>query len=138
VSKTNNQYDIVFLDTFSESTMPTHLSTEQFFADIYNILSEHSCLATNANLSTTDAFHRLIKALSSTFEENILLAHNNILENSRVIISGTRRSLMPIASKKQAIEEAERLQCNAHFEFNLAQLLSIAYQGSLNEITSSK
>jgi hypothetical protein len=103
-----------------------------------NILSDHSCLVTNANLSTVDAFNLLARALSSVFEENVLLAHNNIVENARVIISGSRQSLIPFASKKQVLEQAQRLQSNAHFEFNMARLLSVAYRGTLTENTSSK
>jgi spermidine synthase len=126
------------MDAYSEETMPAHLNTEQFFASMHNILSDHGCLSTNANLPTTDSFCRLTQALSSTFEMNILLAHNNIVENARVIISGSRQNLLSIASREQANQEAQRFESNAHLEFSMARLLSLAYRGPLTENTSFK
>ncbi|CAF0837252.1 unnamed protein product [Rotaria sordida] len=36
VSKTIHQYDVVFMDVFSDEAMPSHLNTEQFFASIHS------------------------------------------------------------------------------------------------------
>ena len=126
------------MDAYSEETMPAHLNTEQFFASMHSILSDHGCLSTNANLPTTNSFCHLAQALSSTFEMNILLAHNNIVENARVIISGSRQNLLSIASREQAIQEAQRFQSHAHLEFSMARLLSLAYRGPLTENTPLK
>ena len=122
MSKTTEQYDIIFMDVFSEESIPVHLNTEQFFTGLRHILNDHGCLSTNANVSPS-AFHQLTQVLSSTFSTNILLAHNNILENARVIMSGDKQSLRAMASKEQAIDQARQFQFNAHLEFNLAQCL---------------
>ena len=114
--------------------MPTHLNTEEFFTGIRNILTDHGCLLTNANLSIT-AYQRLTQVLSSTFDANILLAHNNIVENACVIVSGSKQSIVPIASKERAIAEAQQLESNAHLEFSISRLLSVAYCGPLSADT---
>lgn len=116
--------------------MPTHLNTEEFFNSIRNVLTDHGCLLTNANLSTA-AYQRLTQVLSATFDTNILFAHNNIVENARVIISGSKQSIGPIASRERAIAEAQQLESNAHLEFSMSRLLSLAYCGPLSANTSS-
>jgi spermidine synthase len=123
------------MDVYSEEKMPAHLNTKQFFASIHHILSEHGCLSTNANLPTTESFHRLTKALSATFEMNILLAHKNINEDARIIISGSQQNLLSIASREQAIQKAQRFESNVHLEFSMTRLLSLAYRGPLTENT---
>ena len=136
VRKTAYRYDIVFQDTFSEETMPAHLNAEQFFVSVHRILSERGCLLINANLPTAHGFTRLTQAVSSVFEMNILLAHNNLVENARVIVSGRRQSLLPIASYERAFQGAKTLESDAHLEFGMARLMSLAYRGPLNENTS--
>lgn len=110
--------------------MPTHVNTEDFFTRIRKVLNSHGCLLTNANLSST-AYQRLTQVLSSTFDANILFAHNNIVENARIIISGSQQSVVPIATKERAIAEAQQLESNAQLEFSIARLLSLAYGGPL-------
>lgn len=117
--------------------MSSHLHTKQFFVSMHNILNDHGSVSTNANLFTTDAFCQLSQVLSSTFEMNIVLAHDNITEHVRIVISGSRQTLLSIASCDQAVQEAQRLQSDAHFEFNMSRLISLAYQGPLIENTSS-
>ena len=124
------------MDTYSEETMPAHLNTKQFFASIHHILSEHGCLLTNANLPTTESFHRLTQALSTIFEMNILLAHNNVIEDARVVISGSQKNLLSVASREQTIKKAQRFESNVHLEFGMSRLLSLAYRGPLIENTS--
>ncbi|CAF0953041.1 unnamed protein product [Adineta steineri] len=138
VNETTQRYDIVFLDAFTEKVIPVHINTRQFFTNLHGILTNGGCLATNSNVSTNEEFTRLVETLSSTFEANLLLAHSNILENSRVIISGSRSSLAPIISQDQAVQEAKRLEVNAHLEFGLSRLISLAYRGLLNESASEK
>lgn len=123
------------MNVFSEETIPIHLCTEEFFASIRTILSDQGCVSTNANLSTIDAFRQLKQTLFSTFEMNILFAHNSIVENARLIISGRRQTLRLIASFEQAIREAQRFQLNAHLEFSLSRIISLAYQGPVTENT---
>lgn len=108
---------------------------EQLFVNIHNILSDNGCLLTNA-------YRDLTEVLSSTFQSNILLAYNNnnnnnMMENTNVIISGSIKSTKRIASKEQAINEAQRLDSNAHLEFSLAKILSLGYQGPLTKKLSS-
>ena len=124
---------MIFIDAFLEEAMPAHMNTQQFFLHLHHILNDDGCPTTNSNLPTTVAFNRLVQALCSTFESNILLAHTNTIENARIIISGRQSSLTSIASEEQAIREAERLESNAHFEFSLSRLISLAYQGLLDD-----
>ena len=137
VSETAHRYDMIFTDAFLEEAMPDHMNTHQFFANLRCILTDDGCLATNSNLPTTITFNRLVQALSITFEANILLGHSNTMENARIIISGSHSSLSSIASQAQAIQEAERLQSDAHFEFNLVHLLLLAYRGLINNSKSN-
>ncbi|CAF3701599.1 unnamed protein product [Rotaria sordida] len=131
VSETVHRYDIVFIDAFDEEAMPAHMNTAQFFLNISGILNSDGCLATNANLSTTDAFDRLAQTCCSTFESNVLFAHTNIIENAHVIISGTLPCLKPITSQAQAIHEAQELESDAMLEFSLSRLIALAYRGLL-------
>lgn len=75
----------------------------------------------------TNADQQLTRTLSSTFQSNILIAHNN----ARIIISGNGQSTAPIASKEQTIKAAEQLHSNAHLEFSLARVLSLAYRSPI-------
>ena len=117
--------------------MPAHINTRQFLVNLNHILMDDGCLTINANLPTTVAFNRLVQALSSTFESNILLAQTNTLENARIIISGKQWSLASIASKEEAVQEAKRLELDARFEFSLARLISLAYRGVIIDGTSN-
>ncbi|CAF3827381.1 unnamed protein product [Rotaria sp. Silwood1] len=137
VKDTVQRYDMIFTDAFNGDVMPAHMNTEEYFINVRNILNDGGCLATNANFSITSDFDRLTQALTSTFDANILLAHNLITENARVIISGNRATLTSIDSKEHAIQAAQRLDLNVHFEFSLSKLLSLAYRGSLNDSTSN-
>jgi spermidine synthase len=129
VAETAHRYDMIFIDAFLEEVMPTHMNTRHFFVQLRRILHDDGCLATNSNVPTTDAFNRLVQALSSTFESNIILAHSNTMENARIIISGSDLSLGSISSQAQAIREAERLELDARFQFSFSRLISLAYRG---------
>ncbi|CAF0760595.1 unnamed protein product [Rotaria sp. Silwood1] len=131
VSETAHRYDIIFIDAFVEEAMPTHMNTAQFFLNLSGILNSDGCLATNANLPTTNAFDRLTQTCCSTFESNVLFAHTNIIENARVIISGTLSCLKPITSQVHAIHAAEELESDAMLEFSLSRLIALAYRGLL-------
>ncbi|CAF2392574.1 unnamed protein product [Rotaria sp. Silwood2] len=131
VSETVHRYDIIFIDAFIEEAMPTHMNTAQFFFNLHRILNNDGCLATNANLPTTHAFDRLVQTCCSTFESNVSFAHTNIIENARVIISGTLSCLKPITSQAQAMEESQKLELNALLEFSLSRLIALAYRGLL-------
>ncbi|CAF1012539.1 unnamed protein product [Adineta steineri] len=138
VNETTHRYDIIFMDAFTDKTMPVHINTRQFFINLRSILTDGGCLATNSNVPTDEEFSRLVETLSSTFEANVSLHHSNIQENARTIISGSRSSLTPIISQEQAIQEAKRLEVNARLEFGLSRLISLAYRGLLIESTSEK
>jgi spermidine synthase len=138
VSETKHRYDVIFLDAFTEKAMPVHITTLQFFINLRGILTNDGCLATNSNVSTTEAFDQLVQTLTSTFEANILLTHIISIESARVIISSNRASLTPIISQEQAIQEAKRLETNVGFEFGLSRLLLLAYRGLLVKNTPEK
>lgn len=123
---------MIFIDAFFEEEVPSHMNTHQFYVHLRRILNDDGCLATNANVSNNATFDQLIQALTASFEVNILLAHNNTIENARIIISGNHSCLVPIISQSKAIHEAEQFQSNARLEFSLARLLSLAYKGSID------
>lgn len=122
---------MIFADAFLEEIMPIHMNTHTFFADLHRILHDDGCLITNANLPTTITFDKLVQTLSSTFESNISFMHTNTVENARVIFSGRHSSLSSIDSKEHAIRQAKQLEIDAQLEFDLAHLISLAYQGSI-------
>ncbi|CAM4920606.1 unnamed protein product [Rotaria socialis] len=130
-SETAHRYDIIFIDAFVEDAMPSHMNTSQFFSNLHGILNNGGCLVTNANLPTNDVYARLIQTCSSTFESNVLFAHTNIIENARVIISGTRTCLTSISSPAQAIQKAQWLESDVLLEFSLSRLVTFAYRGLL-------
>ncbi|CAF1656561.1 unnamed protein product [Rotaria magnacalcarata] len=132
-SETAHRYDIIFIDAFVEDAMPSHMNTSQFFSNLHGILNADGCLVTNANLPTNDVYDRLIKTCSSTFESNVLFAHTNIIENARVIISGTRTCLTSISSSTKATQEAQWLESGALLEFSLSRLVTFAYRGLLTD-----
>ncbi|CAF3771336.1 unnamed protein product [Rotaria magnacalcarata] len=132
-SETAHRYDIIFIDAFVEDAMPSHMNTSQFFSNLHGILKADGCLVTNANLPTNDVYDRLIKTCSSTFESNVLFAHTNIIENARVIISGTRTCLTSISSSTKATQEAQWLESGALLEFSLSRLVTFAYRGLLTD-----
>ncbi|CAF3388720.1 unnamed protein product [Rotaria sp. Silwood2] len=138
VNQTAQKYDVIFLDAFLKEAMPAHINSCQFFTSVHHVLSNGGCLVTNGNLSTKYDFNRLVQGLSSTFEANILLAHNILVEDARVIISGSQSSLLPISSKERAIQEAQWFQSDVHLEFNLSKLLSLAYRGQVSNNESQE
>ncbi|CAF1333548.1 unnamed protein product [Adineta ricciae] len=119
--------------------IPTHISSQQFFLNLRQILNDNGCLITNVNVPETIVFNRIVQKLTSVFESNILLAHTNTIENARVIISGSQSSIGLLSSRTEAIQQAEMFQLKTHLEFNLSNLISRAYRGlicneRLNEI----
>ena len=116
--------------------MHGHMNTRQFFVNLYQILNDDGCLATNCNFPTASAFSRLLKALSATFERNILFAHSNVVENAKVMISGNPSSLASIDMQQQAVQAARRVEMDTHLEFRLLRLISLAYRGGFNDTNS--
>ncbi|CAF1049740.1 unnamed protein product [Adineta steineri] len=135
VNETAYRYDMIFIDAFLEDTIPSQINNRQFFLKLHEILHDDGCLITNVNIPTTIAFNRIVQTLSSIFESNILLAHTNTIENARVIISGNEPSLRLISSKTETIRQAERFEIDACLEFSLSRLISVAYQGLINNTT---
>ena len=114
VTETADRYDIVFLDAFSENTIPSHISDQQFFGNLQRILTEDGHVITNANVPSDAVFNGILETLSSIFEANLLLIHTNTIENARVIISGRESCLRSISSKTETIQRAARLEVVAH------------------------
>lgn len=132
MNETAHRYDVIFIDAFLEEAIPSHMTTDQFFVHLRRTLKDDGCLVINANVSNSNAFNQLTQALIASFELNILLAQSNTTEDARIIISGNQSSLKSIVSKTQAIHKAEQFQLDARLEFNLANLISLAYRGSIH------
>lgn len=137
MAETAYRYDMIFIDAFSEHTIPSHISSRQFFGDLRRILTDHGHIMTNANVPSNAVYNRIVRTLSSVFEANILFTHTNTIENARVIISGRESCLRSISSKAETIQRAERFEMDAHLEFSLSHLLSFAYRGLIQRLTNN-
>ncbi|CAF1504008.1 unnamed protein product, partial [Adineta ricciae] len=47
VTETAHRYDLIFIDAFVEDNIPTHISSQQFFLNLRQILNDNGCLITN-------------------------------------------------------------------------------------------
>ena len=85
-----NTYDVVVVDAYRPPYIPFHLTTQEFFQEIYNHLEDEGIMAINAGRSATD--YSLVEALGGTMRSvfpNVYVldvpSYNSSLGNSLVI-----------------------------------------------------
>lgn len=66
LSHTSTTYDIIAVDAYRPPYIPFHLTTREFFQEIYNHLNENGVVAINAGRSDTD--YSLVDALGTTMK----------------------------------------------------------------------
>lgn len=68
VNQTDERYDIVIVDTYSEQIyIPFHLSTVEFFQSVRSILTDQGLIALNVNATTPDS--KLLISMSKTVKK---------------------------------------------------------------------
>ena len=58
---------MIFIDAFVEDTILAHISSQQFFLNLHQILNDNDCLITNVNIPSTIVFDRIVQRLTSVF-----------------------------------------------------------------------
>ena len=108
LANTNKSYDVIAVDAYRPPYIPFHLTTQEFFQEIYNHLNEDGVVAINAGRTSTD--YSLIEVLGATMKSvfpNVYVQdvpdYGSSLGNSLVI----------------ATKQPTRLD---NFAFNLTQL----------------
>lgn len=64
LANTSNTYDIIGVDAYRPPYIPFHLTTQEFFREIYDHLNDDGVMVINAGRTATD--YSLVNALSST------------------------------------------------------------------------
>ncbi len=64
LTHTENSYDVIIVDAYRPPYIPFHLTTQEFFLEIYNHLNEDGVMAINAGRTSTD--YSLVEALAGT------------------------------------------------------------------------
>jgi spermidine synthase len=64
LANTTNSYDMVAVDAYRPPYIPFHLTTQEFFQEIYDHLSDDGVMVINAGRTTTD--YSLVDVLGST------------------------------------------------------------------------
>lgn len=64
LANTNKTYDVIAVDAYRPPYIPFHLTTREFFQEIYDHLNENGVVAINAGRTSTD--YSLVEALGST------------------------------------------------------------------------
>lgn len=66
LANTNHRYDVVIVDAYRPPYIPFHLTTQEFFQQIYDHLNDQGLMAINAGRSSTD--YSLVEALGHTMQ----------------------------------------------------------------------
>lgn len=66
LATTSNTYDIIGVDAYRPPYIPFHLTTQEFFQEVYNHLNEDGVVVINAGRTSTD--YSLVEALGSTMK----------------------------------------------------------------------
>ncbi len=66
LSQTANSYDVIGVDAYRPPYIPFHLTTHEFFQEIYEHLNEDGVMVINAGRTATD--YSLVEALGSTMK----------------------------------------------------------------------
>ncbi len=64
LTNTSNTYDVIGVDAYRPPYIPFHLTTQEFFQEIYNHLNDDGVMVINAGRTATD--YSLVEALGST------------------------------------------------------------------------
>lgn len=64
LAQTDKRYDIIGVDAYRPPYIPFHLTTQEFFQEVYDHLNEDGVMVINAGRTTTD--YSLVEALGST------------------------------------------------------------------------
>ncbi|MDX1521495.1 MAG: fused MFS/spermidine synthase [Anaerolineae bacterium] len=64
LANTSNTYDVIAVDAYRPPYIPFHLTTQEFFQEIYDHLNEDGVMAINAGRTSTD--YSLIEVLGTT------------------------------------------------------------------------
>jgi predicted membrane-bound spermidine synthase len=66
LANTSNTYDVIGVDAYRPPYIPFHLTTHEFFQEIYDHLNEDGLMAINAGRTSTD--YSLVEVLGSTMK----------------------------------------------------------------------
>ena len=108
LANTDKTYNVIAVDAYRPPYIPFHLTTQEFFQEIYDHLSEDGVVAVNAGRTSTD--YSLVEALGTTMKSvfpNVYVFdvpdYGSLLGNSLVI----------------ATKQPTQIE---NFEYNVAQL----------------
>jgi spermidine synthase len=108
LANTDKTYNVIAVDAYRPPYIPFHLTTQEFFQEIYDHLSEDGVVAINAGRTSTD--YSLVEALGTTMKSvfpNVYVFdvpdYGSLLGNSLVI----------------ATKQPTQIE---NFEYNVAQL----------------
>lgn len=90
LANTANTYDVIGVDAYRPPYIPFHLTTQEFFQEIYDHLNEDGVMAINAGRTSTD--YSLVEVLGSTMKTVFpsvyvidIPSHGSSLGNSLII-----------------------------------------------------
>ncbi len=108
LANTDKTYDVIAVDAYRPPYIPFHLTTQEFFQEVYDHLSEDGVIAINAGRSSTD--YSLVEVLGTTMKS----VFPNVYVFDVPDYGSSLGNSLVIATKQPTQIE--------NFEFNIAQL----------------
>ncbi len=110
LANTDNTYDVIIVDAYRPPYIPFHLTTQEFFQEIYNHLNEDGVMAINAGRTATD--YSLVETLGATMHTafpNVYVldapSYGSTLGNSLVIATKQPTRIDNFLANAPALED---------------------------------
>ncbi len=113
----DRKYDMIIMDAFNSSSIPTHLTTKEFLKEIMLILQPNGVIATNV-LIDNKLFHSILKTYRKVFNRTYVFIGGRT-QNAVFISPGTDASDL---DNKLAAVRAEGLQKFYRFSFSMTSV----------------
>lgn len=104
------RYDIIVLDAFNGSYIPSHLTTKEFLEEIFLVLRDGGCVVSNIHHS-----NKLYEYQQRTFTKVAL--QNYVFEGNNAIVISTQQK--DKLSREEVEKKIFQIQNKYQFSFNL-------------------
>jgi spermidine synthase len=95
-------YDLIFLDLYTDSGMPEHLQTDEFFEAIRRQLADDSVVVANLGLGAADEYLQLAQVMRRIFGEAVCVSART--EANLVVFAGSSENATIATAAARAIE----------------------------------
>lgn len=123
--KTEQRYDLIFLDTFNADGVPFHLTTQEFLTLVKSRLTDKGCLVNHFWGDTANRFFSAnVRTHQEVFANVYLLNAANI--GDFILLAPADPSLL---TKPAIVARAQQLMQDKPFHFDLGTIAALEFRG---------